>query len=152
MPGTMLATIYPWVKALHVISIIVWMGAQIALFQVLAMHRAVAGDPGRARMLAEVERRLIRRMLNPGIVAAFIFGGAMLLIIGIMEGRMPGWLIVKLILAVLLSAMHGMLIGECRRIADKSAGRSFMAGRRAELINLGMLLALVGLVIIKPSL
>lgn len=148
----MFAAIYPWVKALHVISIIVWMGAQIALFQVLAMHRAVADDPGRARMLAEVERRLIRHMLNPGIVAAFIFGGAMLLIIGIMEGRMPGWLIVKLILAVLLSAMHGMLIGECRRIADTSAGRSFMAGRRAELINLGMLLVLVGLVIIKPSL
>ena len=66
-------------------------------------------------MLKIMERRLLRFIINPAMIASFILGG-LLVYMHIEAGtfKSAGWLHTKLTLVILLSAVHGYL-ARCRK-------------------------------------
>lgn len=146
----LLVSTYPWLKALHVFSVILWMAAQIALPLLLMVHRQLSPTSSRAVMLADIERQLIRRVMNPAILAAFTFGGLMVYTFIATAGQLPAWLGIKLVLVLLLSAVHGLLAREYKRILTSGGRWSDAAWRRVHWMDIGMLAAVVALVIHKP--
>ena len=148
----LLVTAYPWIKALHVISVILWMGTQSVLPLLLAEHRGLPPSSGRAAMLARLERRLIRRILNPAIVGAFVFGGTMVYGIATAAGDFPSWLGIKLALAVLLSVQHGLLVREIRHVAAGRGEWGPMTHRIVQWLNFILMALVVVLVVAKPHL
>ena len=149
--GLLIATVYPWIKGLHVFSVIVWMSAQITLPFVLSFHQRVPVDSEQARLFAKLERLLVRYLLNPGIVAAFVFGSLMAYVVVDTNGHWPVWLRLKVFLAILLSAMHGLLVRQIKRVSVGSVEWRGGRWKRVLLLDFALLLAVVVLAVMKPA-
>ena len=68
-----LAVIYPWVKALHIISVMAWMAGLFYLPRLFVYHAgAVTNDSD--QLFAIMELRLLRVIMNPAMITAWIFG------------------------------------------------------------------------------
>lgn len=76
--GDFLASVYPWTKALHVISVIAWMAGLFYLPRLYVYHaeRVVAGSPT-DEMFQVMERRLLKAIINPAGVSSWLFGLAL---------------------------------------------------------------------------
>lgn len=102
----MLGEAYLWVKAFHIISVIFWMAGMFMLPRYFAYH--IEAERGSVEDLAwrERERRLLRIIINPSMIAAWILGLTLAFHIGWDAG---GWLHLKVALLVILSGFHGVL-------------------------------------------
>jgi protoporphyrinogen IX oxidase len=141
---------YLWLKAAHVVSVILWMGAQLALGFMLAAQASLPREPHLDAQLAAIERRLVHRLLNPAILAAFLFGGLMVYALAATTESLPAWLLTKLALALLLSAVHGLLVRAGKRAA---LGKPVWQQRTWNLLfwlQLAMVAGIAALVILRP--
>ena len=81
----MLETLYPWVKSLHVISVIAWMAGLFYLPRLFVYHAERAGSTGELHELFQtMEVRLLRAIMNPAMIATWIFG--------LIMGATPGYI------------------------------------------------------------
>ncbi|MBD3677404.1 MAG: protoporphyrinogen oxidase HemJ [Rhodobacteraceae bacterium] len=70
-----LALAYPWVKSLHVISVIAWMAGLFYLPRLYVYHvESVEKGSKTDEMFQTMERRLLRAIMNPAMIATWIFG------------------------------------------------------------------------------
>jgi protoporphyrinogen IX oxidase len=144
-----LIPLYPWIKALHVISVIAWMAGLLYLPRLFVYHcELVPGSPEDLRFQM-MERRLLRIIMNPAMVATYIFGISLATIPGIVDWT-SGWFYTKLVLVgVLTWAHHGM--GQWRKVF--AAGMNRRTQRFYRIINEVPSLVMIGiviLVIVKP--
>ena len=81
-----LTDLYPWVKALHVISIIAWMAGLFYLPRLFVYHAEKVGLEGETHeMFQTMEWRLLRVIMNPAMVAAWVFGLLLVFTPGIID-------------------------------------------------------------------
>ncbi|MCB9990185.1 MAG: protoporphyrinogen oxidase HemJ [Rhodospirillales bacterium] len=93
---------YQLFRALHIIAVIAWMAGLLYLPRLFVYH-VDAGKEG-AAMLQVMERRLLRFIMNPAMIAAWIFG---LLMIWANTGLLSnGWMHVKLTAVVAMTVVH----------------------------------------------
>jgi len=96
-----------------------------------------------------MERRLLKAITTPAMVASFIFGGLMLATPGAIDWSM-GWVWAKIALIVAMTAMHGFL-GKWRK--DFEADRNTRPGKFYRMMNevpTLLMIFVVILVIVKP--
>ena len=103
-----LAGAYLWIKSLHVISIIAWMAGMLYLPRLYVYHCDAAPGSAQSETFQVMERRLLRAIINPAMIAAWIFGGLLLATPGIVDWG-SGWIYVKLTAVVIMSGFHGAL-------------------------------------------
>lgn len=111
----LLAPAYPWIKSLHVISIIAWMAGLFYLPRLFVNHHQVpvgAGDP-RHPHFARMERLLLRAIMNPAMIASWLFGLLLVLTPGVVDWR-GGWWHAKLLCVVLMTVFHMWLARQRR--------------------------------------
>ncbi|MBL26553.1 MAG: TIGR00701 family protein [Rhodospirillaceae bacterium] len=144
----MIADGYLWWKALHVISIIAWMAALLYLPRLYVYH--VDAEPGStlSETLKVMERRLLRAIMTPAMVASYVFGG-LLLASGAVD-LSGGWLHAKLALVVLLTVMHGAMARWRRAFAEDRNQRSTRFFRMMNEVPTLLMIGIVILVIVKP--
>jgi len=97
-----LAGYYEWLRALHIISVVFWMAGMFMLPRYFAYHAEVTPGSPEDRAWIERERRLLRIIVNPSMMAAWLFGIGLLSVIGITGG----WIHAKLALVVGLTGLH----------------------------------------------
>ncbi len=86
MIGDFLASVYPWTKALHVISVITWMAGIFYLPRLFVYHVEVVGQGSETDKLFQVmERKLLRLIMNPAMTATWTFGLALVFTPGIVD-------------------------------------------------------------------
>lgn len=84
--GDFLANMYPWTKALHVISVIAWMAGIFYLPRLFVYHvDAVEKGSETDRLFQMMERKLFRLIMNPAMTATWIFGLALVFTPGIVS-------------------------------------------------------------------
>ena len=96
---------YPWIKALHLIGVIAWMAGLLYLPRLFVYHCDAAPGTDRSKTFKVMERRLLRAIMNPAMIAVFVFG--VLLLVsppGVDWGS--GWIYVKLALVAALTLFH----------------------------------------------
>jgi putative membrane protein len=70
-----LNTVYPWTKALHVISVISWMAGLFYLPRLFVYHAERVGQSGEIHELFQtMEFKLLRVIMNPAMIATWVFG------------------------------------------------------------------------------
>jgi len=70
-----LYAIYPWAKALHVMSVLAWMAGLFYLPRLYVYHvEQVAQGSSTDEMFQVMERRLLRAIMNPAMISTWIFG------------------------------------------------------------------------------
>ncbi len=67
-------TMYEWIKAFHIISVIAWMAGMLYLPRLFVYHcEAPAGSP-QSETFKVMEWRLLKIIINPAMTATWIFG------------------------------------------------------------------------------
>jgi putative membrane protein len=144
-----LALSYPLIKAFHIISMVAWMAGLLYLPRLFVYHAdAPAGSP-MAETFKVMERRLLRGIMNPAMIAVYIFGIALASTPGIVDWR-QGWIYAKLVLVAGLTVFH-YLLGLWRK--DFAADRNRRPARFYRMVNelpMLALIAIVILVVVKP--
>jgi len=144
------SSLYLWIKALHVISVVAWMAGMLYLPRLYVYHCAAAPGSAQSETFKVMERRLLRGIVNPAMIATYFFGGMMLGMPGGPDWHEP-WLIAKIALVLVLSGMHGMF---ARWRKDFAADRNSRSARFYRFMNEVPTLLLIGiviLVIVRPS-
>lgn len=100
-----LVELYPWIKALHVISVIAWMAGMLYLPRLFVYHASAEPGSAQSETFKVMERRLFRGIMNPAMGAVFVFG-ILLLISSPYVDWSAGWLWVKLAMITVLTTLH----------------------------------------------
>ena len=144
-----LAPYYPVIKALHIITVVAWMAGLLYLPRLFVYHAdAPAGSP-MAETFKVMERRLLRGIMNPAMIAVYVFGLMLLSIPGVVDWH-AGWIYAKLVLAAALTVFHHQL-GLWRK--EFAADRNRRPARFYRMVNelpTLALIAIVILVVVKP--
>ena len=105
-------TYYPWFKAVHIISVIAWMAGLLYLPRLFVYHVDAGHDSQLSKTLKVMERRLLKAIMNPAMIASWVFG--VLMIIGNPALFQQGWIHVKLLAIVLMTILH-IVFGKWRK-------------------------------------
>ena len=73
---------YNWIKAFHIIAVIAWMAGMLYLPRLYVYHADAKRGSELSETLKIMERRLSRIIINPAMIASYIFGISVLLIPG----------------------------------------------------------------------
>ncbi|SDF73069.1 MULTISPECIES: protoporphyrinogen oxidase HemJ [Thalassobaculum] len=139
---------YGIVKALHVISVISWMAGLLYLPRLFVYHASEPPGSATAETFKVMERRLYRAIMNPAMMATWVFGLAMLWMTpGWLE---DGWMHAKLFLVLVLTATHHMMGRWRKAFAADENGNSTRFYRIANEIPTLLMVVVVFLVITKP--
>jgi len=147
--GTSLADGYLWLRALHIISVISWMAGLLYLPRLYVYHCGVAPGSEASETFKVMERKLLRYIMNPAMIASFVFGAWLIWMLspGIWS---QGWLHGKLALVAALAGLHGMM-AKWRR--DFELDRNTRPARFFRWMNEGptvLMIAIVILAVVKP--
>lgn len=134
---------YPWTKALHVVSVIAWMAGLLYLPRLFVYHSAAAPGGEASETFKVMERRLLRAIMNPAMVATWLFGITLLLTPGVVDWA-AGWIWVKLALVLLLTFFHHALARWFKAFRADANRRS---ARFYRLMNELPTLAVIGIVV-----
>lgn len=149
-----LGSAYDWVKAAHVVFVIFWMAGMFMLPRYLVYHQEAleGGHVDEAATWVEREGKLRRIILTPAMIAVWLLGIALAANLGLFDGAPGlGWLHAKIAIVVLLSGYHGWAVGYARKLANE---RPTLTGRRLRMLNevpAFATIAIVILVIVRPS-
>lgn len=135
---------YPWVKSLHVISVIAWMAGLFYLPRLYVYHveRVVVGGET-DEMFQTMERRLLRAIMNPSMVATWVFGLMLVFTPGVVDWG-AAWPWTKAAAVLAMTWFHHWL-GYRRK--EFLAGPSPYTGRQFRMMNEVPTLLLVLIVI-----
>src|SRR3569623_1944412 len=100
---------YLWLKALHVIAVISWMAGLLYLPRLFVYHAAATLGSEQSETFKTMERRLLRAIMTPAMIAAWLFGLAMIWSMGLAAFKAAGWLHAKLALVIAMTVMHGLM-------------------------------------------
>ena len=141
-----LSGLYPWLKAIHVMSVIAWMAALLYLPRLFVYH-AERGTPGSelSETFKVMERKLLRGIMNPAMISSWAFGLLTLVSLGPGFLAHSPWLHAKLLLVVLMTGYHMACARFRRDFAEDANTRS---GRFYRMINEIPALLMVGIVIL----
>ena len=93
------AEAHAWIKALHIISVIAWMAGMLYLPRLFAYHTDAEPGSAQSETFKVMERRLLRGIINPSMIAALVFG--VLLIVASPFGVLQtGWFWIKVVALV----------------------------------------------------
>ena len=138
---------YLLIKSLHVIAVMAWMAGMLYLPRLFVYH-AEAVDDAVKKTLVVMERRLLRFIMNPAMVAVWGFGIAMLVMNpSLMQS---GWVHVKMLLVLLMSAAHGFFSAARRKFERGENNRSPKFWRIMNEMPTILMIGIVILAIMKP--
>jgi protoporphyrinogen IX oxidase len=139
--------LYPWLKAFHVIAVISWMAGMLYLPRLFVYHcEAPVGSP-QSETFKMMERRLLRAIINPAMVVTWVLGLWLAIEGGFLKA---GWLHGKLVLVLILSAMHGVFTHFVRDFAEDRNAHSQKFYRILNEVPTVLMIGTVILVIVKP--
>lgn len=143
-------THYQWIKALHVIAVMAWMAGMLYLPRLFVYHATAPKGGELSETLKIMEYRLLRFIINPAMIATFVFGGLMLWANwkGLMTGQ--GWMHAKILFVLLLAGVHGMLSGARKKFARDANTRPAKFYRILNEVPTLLMIGIVILVIVKP--
>jgi len=144
-----LADAYPWIKSLHIISIIAWMAGLLYLPRLFVYHAdAPVGSP-QAELFKVMERRLLRGIMNPAMIAAYVFGGLLAATPGIVDWS-DLWIWGKLTLVAGLTFAHHLFGLWRKEFAEDRNRRPARFYRMVNEVPTLFMIGIVLLVVAKP--
>jgi protoporphyrinogen IX oxidase len=143
-----MAHYYLWFKAFHVAAVICWMAALFYLPRLYVYHVKAARGSELDKTLQVMEYRLLKIIMNPAMIASYVFGFLNAYIYGFQA--LGIWFHVKIAAVLALTILHGFLARTRKNFVNGTNTHSEKFYRALnELPPLLMLVAVI-MVIIKP--
>lgn len=135
--GDFLASNYPWVKSLHVISVIAWMAGLFYLPRLYVYHveglqkRGVLRNSEMDQLFLHQERLLLKAIIKPAGLATWVFGLALVLTPGIVDWSQV-WPWTKAASVLAMTWFHFWLDARYRGFLN---GTNSLTGRQYRMMN-----------------
>ncbi|HEV2815733.1 MAG TPA: CopD family protein [Allosphingosinicella sp.] len=145
--GAVLAVLYLWIKAAHVIFVIFWVAGLFLLPRFYVYHQESPPGSEEERRWIEREKKLRRIIITPAMILVWAFG---LLLAWTISAWGQYWFLAKFAIVVGLSGYHGWMIDYGKKLEK---GLRPVSGRALRIMNEvpGIAVALiVVLVIVRP--
>lgn len=127
-----LSSLYPWIKSLHVMSVIAWMAGLFYLPRLFVYHTEQVKAGGETDTLFQtMEVKLLRAIMNPAMIATWLFGSLLAFTPGIVDWSAV-WPWTKALSVIGMTWFHHWL-GLRRK--DFLAGKNTLSGRTYRLMN-----------------
>ncbi len=140
---------YLWLKALHIIAVIAWMAGVLFLPRLFVYHCQVEPSSPDSERFKMMERRLLRVIVNPAMVASFGLGIALTLVPGLIDwGEV--WIYLKLTLVAAMAGVHGLFARWRRHFAADANRHTERFYRRINEAPTLLMIAIVILAVVKP--
>jgi len=144
-----LVSFYPWIKALHIISVVAWMAGLLYLPRLFVYHAEARPGSDASETFKVMERRLLKQIITPAMIAAWSFGILLVLTPGVL-GWSSGWWHVKLACVFLLSGFHGAVSKWRRAFLEDRNTRPARFFRIANEVPTVLMAIIVIMVIVRP--
>jgi protoporphyrinogen IX oxidase len=144
-----LAWFYPWTKAFHIISMVAWMAGMLYLPRLFVYHCDVARGSLESERFKVMERRLLKQIINPAMIATFVFGILLVLTPGVLDWS-AGWWHVKLTCLVLLTGFHGAMSRWRRDFLEDRNIRPQKFYRIANEVPALLMVVIIIMVVVRP--
>jgi putative membrane protein len=144
--------IYGWIKAIHIIAVIAWMAGMLYLPRLFVYHCAAETGSVQLETFKVMERRLLRGIINPAMIATWVFG-LWLAWLGPDSHYgwfASGWLQAKLALVVILSGVHGLFARWVKAFGRDENRHSQKFYRIINEVPTVLMIVIVILVVLKP--
>lgn len=141
---------YPWSKALHIMAVISWMAGLFYLPRLFVYH-AEKAEPGSelSETFKIMELKLLRVIMNPAMIATWVFGLMLLGTPGIVDWS-EVWIWLKLILVTGMTWFHhalGLWRKEFLADANTRSGRTYRMWNEFPTL---LMFGIVILVVVRP--
>ena len=138
---------YEWIKALHVIAVISWMAGMLYLPRLFVYHCAAPKGSEQSETFKVMERRLLKAIVNPAMIVTWLAGLWL-----VWDGGLywAPWFHAKLMLVLIMSAIHGLYTRYTREFAEDRNTRSQKFYRIINEVPTVLMIGIVILVIVKP--
>ena len=144
-----LSVFYPWTKALHIISMVAWMAGMFYLPRLYVYHCDMQPGSRESERFKVMEYRLLKQIINPAMIATWVFGILLVLTPGVIDWT-SGWWHVKLTAVLLMSGFHGAMSKWRREFMEDRNKRSHRYYRFANEVPTLLLMVIVVMVIVRP--
>ncbi len=139
--------LYLWIKAFHIVAVIAWMAGMLYLPRLFVYHCEAPPGSVQSETFKVMERRLLRAIINPAMVATWVLGLWLAYDAGFFTSP---WLHAKLALVVVLSGVHGFFAARVRDFAEDRNTRPRRFYRIVNEVPTLIMIAIVVLVVVKP--
>jgi len=140
---------YPWIKAAHILAVISWMAGMLYLPRLFVYHCDAAPGSVQSETFKVMERRLLKAIINPAMGAAYLFGGLMLAIPGLVVWS-DLWIWVKLAGVAGLTVAHHYFVAWVKAFAADANTRPARFYRMANEVPTALMIVIVIMVVVKP--
>ena len=140
---------YDVIKALHLISVMSWMAGLLYLPRLFVYHAETTVGSVRAETFKVMERRLLKAIMNPAMIASFVLGIWMIVLA-------PGllyepWMHVKILCVLLMAGCHGAFSKMRRRLEKNEPPQPPRTYRIWNEVPTILMVIIVFMAVVKPS-
>jgi len=136
-----------WIKAFHVISVIAWMSGMFYLPRLFVYHTETTPGSPESERFKVMERRLLRAIINPAMIATWLFGLTLAWLTAVYEEH---WFQAKFALVIAMSGVHGHFVGRVRAFAEDRNDKPARFYRILNEVPPLLMVFIVILVIVQP--
>ncbi len=140
--------IFLWIKAFHIIAVITWFAALFYLPRLFVYHTMSEDEISRERFKI-MERKLLRGIANPSMIAVFILGGWMSYLNWDYYSHAT-WYWCKLVLVTLVTIYHHACVAYFKQLRDDKCTKSHTFFRVFNELPVFLLVGIVILVVVRP--
>lgn len=140
---------YEWLRAIHLIAVMSWMAGMLYLPRLFVYHAEAEVGSDKSETFKVMEHRLLKYIMSPAMGVSWILGLSMIAANpGMMSGQ--GWLHAKLLLVVLMSAVHGVLAKNVKVFANDQNEKPPKYFRILNEVPTVLMIAIVILAVVQP--
>jgi len=140
--------LYLYVKALHIIAAVSWMSGLLYLPRLFVYHADTDIGSVRAETFKVMERRLLKAIMNPAMIATFGFGIWMLYLNPSL--LLEGWMHVKIVCVLAMAGCHGIFGRIRRQLENDQTPYSSKAYRIWNEVPTVLLIVIVIMAVVEP--
>ena len=143
---------YLFFKSIHLIAVISWMAGLLYLPRIFVYHSEAIANKKPEDLMSTfkvMERRLFIYIMNPAMIASWIFGVLLIHTIGT-DNLSSLWLQLKLLFVIILTMYHFFLFQCLRKFAENNNSYSPRFYRIINEIPTVILIVIVFIIVFKP--
>ncbi len=140
---------YLLIKSLHLMAMTAWMAGMFYLPRLFAYHVAEPVGSPTSETFKIMERRLLRAIINPAMIATWIFGTWLVILTQVFQpGSGNGWFHAKFTLLIAMQLLHAYFARTRRHLANDQRPRS---ARFYKIINEAVTVIFIGIVLLAVT-
>ncbi len=138
---------YLWIKALHIIAVIAWMAGMLYLPRLYVYHCEAEPGSQQSETFKIMERRLLRAIINPAMIAAWILG---FMLVAHSDLWAAGWMHAKFALLIAMQLVHAGFARWRRHFATNDNRHPARFYRIMNEVPTVLMIGIVFLVVLRP--